>query len=207
VVNTDQTVRFGSVRYSTPPGLVGAEVRVRAHGDELVVAADLAALPVLPDWAAGGPAGLAEVARHPLSVPGNPRINLAHYPGHPQQPDGSPRPPRIEAATAAEAAFLAIGDGARAWLTEAAASGASRVRAKMAEAVELAALAGTAAVDAALSTAALAGRFGEGDLLSIAGYQAAGRADGPAVVADEAHSAQPGTSAWAGFASVPGTAQ
>ena len=61
-----------------------------------------------------------------------------------------------------------------AWLTEAAAAGASRVRAKMAEAVELAALAGTAAVDAALGTAALAGRFGDGDLLSIAGHQAAG---------------------------------
>jgi len=30
LVNTDQTVRFGSVRYCTPPGLVGAEVWVRA---------------------------------------------------------------------------------------------------------------------------------------------------------------------------------
>ena len=46
----------------------------------------------------------------------------------------------------------------------------------MAEAVELAALAGTAAVDAALGTAAVAGRFGDGDLLSIAGYQAGGLA-------------------------------
>ena len=78
----------------------------------------------------------------------------------------------------------------------------------MAEAVELAALAGTAAVDAALGTAALAGRFADGDLLSIAGYQAAGHADGPAVPADEAHSAQPGTAAWAGFgAGQPGQAR
>jgi hypothetical protein len=199
VVNTDQTIRFGSVRYSAPPGLAGAEVWVRADGDELVVTADLAALPLRPDWAGPGPLGLAEVARHRLSVPGNPRIDLAHYPGHPQQPDGSPRPPRIKAVTGAEAAFLAIGDGARAWLTEAAAAGATRVRAKMAEAVELAALAGTAAVDAALGTAALAGRFGDGDLLSIAGYQAAGHAGGPVTIADEAYSAQPGTSAWAGF--------
>jgi hypothetical protein len=30
LVNTDQTVRFGSVRYSTPPGLVSAEVWVRS---------------------------------------------------------------------------------------------------------------------------------------------------------------------------------
>jgi transposase len=207
VVNTDQTVRFGSVRYSTPPGLAGAEVWVRADGDELVIVADLAALPVRPDRAGTGPLGLAEVARHQLSTPGNPRIDLAHYPGHPQQPDGSPRPPRIQPATEAEVAFLAIGDGARAWLTEAAAAGATRIRAKMAEAVELAALAGTAAVDAALGTAALAGRFGDGDLLSIAGYQAAGHAAGPVTIADEAYSAQPGTSAWAGFGTTtPGTA-
>jgi transposase len=206
MVNTDQTVRFGSVRYSTPPGLVGAEVWVRAGGDELVVVADLAALPLRPAWAGDGPLGLAEIARHALSVPGNPQIDLAHYPGHPQQPDGSPRPPQVKPATDAEAAFLAIGDGARAWLTEAAAAGASRVRAKMAEAVELAALAGTAAVDAALGTAALAGRFGDGDLLSITGYQAAGHPDG-AVIADEAYSVQPGTSAWAGFGTTaPGTA-
>ena len=79
----------------------------------------------------------------------------------------------------------------------------------MAEAVELAALAGTAAVDAALGTAAVAGRFGDGDMLSIAGFQAAGHADGPAAVADEAYSVQPGTSAWAGFgtAGAPGQAQ
>jgi len=207
VVNTDQTIRFGSVRYSTPPGLIGAEVWVRADGDELVVVADLAALPLRPDWAGPGPLGLAEVARHRLSVPGNPRIDLAHYPGHPQQPDGSPRPPRIRPATQAEAAFLAIGDGARAWLTEAAAAGATRIRAKMAEAVELAALAGTAAVDAALGTAALAGRFGDGDLLSITGYQSAGTPAGAGTIADEAYSAQPGTSAWAGFGTTaPGTA-
>jgi len=89
---------------------------------------------------------------------------------------------------------------------EAAAAGTTRIRAKMAEAVELASLAGTAAVDAALGTAALSGRFGDGDLLSIAGYQAAGRAGGPVTVADEAYSAQPGTAAWAGFGTAPGTA-
>ena len=203
VVNTDQTIRFGSARYSTPPGLIGAEVWVRADGDELVAVADLGALPLLPAWAGDGPAGLAEVARHRLSTPGNPRIDLAHYPGHPQQPDGSPHPPRVKAATAEEEVFLAIGAGAVAWLTEAAASGASRVRAKMAEAVELAALAGTAAVDAALGAAAIAGRFGDGDLLSIVRHQAAGPADGEAAVADEQYSVQPGTSAWAGFGSAP----
>ena len=59
----------------------------------------------------------------------------------------------------------------------------------MAEAVELAALAGTAAVDAALGTAALAAGSGDGDLLSITGYQAGKAAAGPVTVADEAHSA------------------
>jgi hypothetical protein len=205
MVGTDQTIRFGNVRYSTPPGLVGSEVWVRADGDELVVIADLAALALRPDWAGDDRPGLAEVARHRLSVPGNPQISLAHYPDHPQHSDGTPRPPRVKAVTEAEEAFLAIGGGARAWLIEAGAAGATRVRAKMAEAVELAALAGTAAVDAALGTAALAGRFGDGDLLSITGYQAAAPAHGEVTVPDEAYSAQPGTAAWAGFGTGPGT--
>jgi hypothetical protein len=89
LVNTDQTVRFGSVRYSTPPGLVGAEVWVRAAADELVIVADLNALPARPSWAPTPPAGLVEVARHALSTPGRPRIELAHYPGHPQDPSGA----------------------------------------------------------------------------------------------------------------------
>ena len=46
IVNSDHTIRFGSVRYSTPPGLVGSEVWVWAAGSELVVVADLDALPV-----------------------------------------------------------------------------------------------------------------------------------------------------------------
>ncbi|MFD7015267.1 hypothetical protein [Streptomyces sp. NPDC059928] len=49
----DQTVRFGSVRYSTPPGLVGCEAWVRADGDELVVVVDLSALAHRPDWMQG----------------------------------------------------------------------------------------------------------------------------------------------------------
>ena len=68
LVNTAQTVRFGSGRYSTPPGLVGAEVWVRAATDELVVVADLNALAVRPSWAPGPPAGMVEVARHVLSI-------------------------------------------------------------------------------------------------------------------------------------------
>ena len=39
LVNEDQTVRFGSVRYSTPPGHVGDRVWCRVHGSELVIVA------------------------------------------------------------------------------------------------------------------------------------------------------------------------
>ena len=202
-VNTDQTIRFGSVRYSTPPGLVGTEVWARADGEELVVVADLNALPVTPAWAAEqAAAGLVEVARHRLSTPGRPRIDLAHYPDHPQRPDGSPRSPGPRATTPAEKAFLTLGPGAHAWLVEAAATGAQRVRAKMADAVELAHLVGTEAVDAALGVAAAAGRFAETDLLSIVEHRAAGASTADLVGlvhADEAHSAQPGTATWAGF--------
>ncbi len=66
----------------------------------------------------------------------------------------------------------------------------------MAEAVELAKLHGRAAVDQALGTAALAGRFREGDLRSILDHQ---RHNGTALPhqRSEDHSLQPGTSSWA----------
>jgi hypothetical protein len=185
-VNADQTIRFGSVRYSTPPGLVGCEVWVRSDGDELVIVADTNT-------------GLVEVARHRLSTPGNPRIDLSHYPDHPQQPDGSPKPPRPRGSSNAEQAFLALGPGAHRWLVEAAAAGAPRVRSKMTAAVELAALVGTEPVDAALGVAAAAARFAEGDLLAIVQHRAGGASIASLVIADEAHSIQPGTSAWATF--------
>ena len=57
----------------------------------------------------------------------------------------------------------------QAWLVEAAAAGASRVRSKMAEAVAFAKLHGAAAVDQALGTAALAGRFADNDLAADPG--------------------------------------
>ena len=185
-VNSDQTIRFGSVRYSTPPGLVGHEVWVRVQGEELVIVADT-------------DAGLVEVARHRLSTPGSPRIDLGHYPDHPQTPDGGPRPPRPRAGSQAEAAFLALGPGAHSWLVEAAAAGAQRVRSKMTAALELAALVGTGPVDEALGIAAAAGRFAEGDLLAIVKHRADGAPAAALVVADETHSVQPGTGAWASF--------
>ena len=182
LVADDQTIRFGSVRYSTPPGHAGQRVWCRVAGQELVVTART-------------PGGAAEIARHRLSVPGSPVICDEHYPGHPG--GNGPRQPRPRPRTEAEAAFLAIGDGARRWLTEAAASGAARIRSKMARAVELAAVVGADRVDAALGLAAIAGRFADGDLASIIDHLAAERETAGVVIADEAHSAQPGTSGWA----------
>ena len=104
-----------------------------------------------------------------MTTPGSPRVDDAHYP--PAPPGALGRTPRPR--TSAEAQFLAIGDGAGLWLAEAAAAGAARVRAKMAEAVQLAALHGAAAADRALGQAAAAGRFADGDLAAILAHQAA----------------------------------
>ncbi|MDX6395833.1 MAG: hypothetical protein QOJ73_6896 [Streptosporangiaceae bacterium] len=182
LVGDDQTVRFGSVRYSTPPGHAGKRVWCRVAGEELVITARTGR-------------GAAEIARHRLSTPGSPRICDEHYPHHPG--GNGPRQPRPRPRTEAEAAFLAIGDGAQRWLAEAAACGTVRIRSKMARAVELAAVVGAGKVDAALGLAAIAGRFADSDLASIIDHLAAEREIGEVVRADEAHSVQPGTSGWA----------
>jgi transposase len=184
LVNDDQTVRFGSVRYSTPPGHVGSRVWCRIVGDELSIVAMTAH-------------GTREIARHGLSTPGHPRVLDEHYPHHPG--GNGPRPPRPRARTRQEAAFLALGDGAHDWLVEAAASGATRVRAKMARAVELAAIVGADKVDQALGLAATAGRFAEHDLAAILDHLSLAGDPADVVRADERHSAQPGTGSWERF--------
>lgn len=183
-VRADQTVRWGRVPYSLPEEWVGAEVWCRVEGDELVVVGRDAG-------------GLREVIRHELSIPGYPRILDEHYPHHPKgngPPERTLRPRSDD-----ERAFLALGEGADRWLREACATGVARIRAKMAQAVELAALVGADEVDRALGTAALAGRFAEGDLASIVEHLSHHRLVEDLVAADEAHSAQPGTKAWEGF--------
>lgn len=107
---------------------------------------------------------------------------------HPQEPGGAPKPPIPRARSAAEARFLDLGPGAHAWLIAASAAGAVRIRAKMTAAVEL----------AALAVAAEAGRFAESDLPAIVAHHVDAPSSGN-VVADESHSVQPGTGAWAGF--------
>lgn len=181
-VNWNSTISVEAVRYSVPHHLVDKRVWARFHGDELIVTA------IGPDGAA------TEVARHQRGNEGSPVINEDHYP--PRQDKEADRTPR--ATNAAEAAFLMIGPGAASWLVEAAAAGTRRMTAKMAEAVALAKLYSIAQVDRALGTAALTGRFAEKDLLSILDYQAATDGAEP-TRASEAHSLQPGTSAWASF--------
>jgi transposase len=181
-VEDDQTVRFGSVRYSTPPGWVGRQVWCGVEGEELVIVG-------------AGEVGLQEVWRHQLSIPGRPRIVDEHYPNHPQGRETMR--PRVRPQGEAERTFLAIGPGAEQWLRGAAGCGTARVRTKMAQAVELAALYGPRRVDEALGLAATSQRFGENDLVSILAN--AERDLVPAVHADERYSVQPGTGAWQGF--------
>jgi transposase len=181
LVRDDQTIRWGSVRYSTPPGHVGHEVWCRVAGAELVIVARKNS-------------GLVEIARHELSTPGHPRIADEHYPHH--RPGNGPRERALRPADEAEAAFLALGDGAERWLREACSIGVSRIRSKMAGAIELAALVGSAPVDRALGMAALAGRFGEGDLTSIVEHLDRHEPPEELVVADGTFSAQPGTGGW-----------
>ena len=177
-VSWSATISYGGVTYSVPHTLADEVVWARVQGDELVIT-----------HLAGR--GATEVARHCLSTPGHPMIDDAHYPPRPAGPLN--REPK--ATNDAEAAFLALGDGARVWLIEAGATGASRVKVKMAEAVELAALHGPGRVDAALGQAATFGRFAEGDVASILAVQPTGQDRR----AGEHHSLQDGTSSWEGF--------
>ncbi|MFS8328929.1 IS21 family transposase, partial [Vreelandella titanicae] len=85
---------------------------------------------------------------------------------------------------------------------EAAAAGTGRINVKMAEAVTLAKIAGTEAVDRALGDAALHGRFAHGDLPSILN---ANIRRTTTHIADETRSLTQGTSAWAGLGAEPTT--
>lgn len=181
----DSTISVGGVRYSVPHQYVDERVWARWAGDELIVTV------VDTD-------GPVEIARHARGQRGRPQLRDEHYPAdHPsRRPTPGERAPR--ATNPAEAAFLAIGDGAAAWLVEAAAAGTTRMRTKMADAVTLAKLHGTTVVDQALGVAALAGRFAEHDLTAILDHQQTGPTS-EAALASETHSLQPGTSVWASF--------
>jgi hypothetical protein len=176
-VGWSSTVSFRGARYSVPHALAGGQVWVRAAAQEVVIVA-------------GVGSGATEVARHPLMAPGQASITDGHYPERRGDPlDRAPR-----ATKASEEAFLALGEGARLYLVEAAASGARGIERRMAEAVTLATLHGALTVDCALGIAAMAGRFATGDLESIIVH--ASRAPGAAAVPPAEHSLAQGTSGW-----------
>ena len=177
-VSWSATISYGGVTYSVPHTLVDETVWVRVDGDEIVATHCSVA-------------GAVEVARHRRSTPGRPVIDDAHYPPRPPGPLG--RQPK--ATNAAEVEFLALGEGARLWLIEAASAGTARIKVKMAEAVILGRLHGVERLDWALGHAATFGRFGDGDLTSIlAAHPTTQRR-----TASEGHSLQTGTGAWKGF--------
>jgi transposase len=181
-VSWTSTISLGGVTYSVPHTLADQVVWVRVDGDEIVATHV-------------SPTGAVEVARHARSTPGNPSIDDAHYP--PRPAGALARQPRPT--SAAEAEFLGLGDGARMWLIEAAAAGTSRVKVKMAEAVQLSRLHGVERVDWALGHAATFERFADGDVASILAAHPVGQRRH----ADEDHSMQPSTRAWESFGEVP----
>ena len=184
-------VTFEGGQYSVPHHLLGEQVWVRAHGagsQERVVIVHV------------GADGPREVARHRRATPGSPQLVDEHFPPAPPGPlDRAPR-----AKNTAETEFLALGEGARLWLTEAAAAGTTKMRIKMAEALALAKLFGTGEVDWALGHAAVHARFAEADLASILDHHAgsADRGGAPTHRAGEDRSLTQGTAGWAALGQV-----
>lgn len=177
-VGWSATISYRGARYSVPDRFCDTGVWVRTAGGEVIIVA-------------GEGAGAKEVARHRLLGPGQASILDEHYPTR-KSHDPLIRTPRPTKPS--EAAFLALGEGAKLYLVEAAAIGARRIEARMAEAVTLSALHPKETLDRALGVAAMAGRFAEGDLGSIIvhGSGACRSAGGPPTE----HSLAAGTAMW-----------
>jgi transposase len=180
-VSWSSTVAYQGARYSVPHVHRDTNVWVRTAGDEVIIAAT--------DTTTGG--GAVEIARHPKLSSGQASIRDEHYPPRREPADTRPR-----AQSSDEEAFLALGDGARQWLIEAAGVGTRRIRVLMAEAVELTAVHGSTVVDQALGLAAVNHRFEPGDLASIIA-----RHNDPPRRASSTHSLQNPTTAWAALGS------
>ena len=120
------------------------------------------------------------------------------YEHYPPRPAGAlQRKPR--ARNSEEREFLQIGDGAERWLKQAAAEGTARIHRKMAEAVDLAKLHGTAPVNDALARCASYGRFADGDLASILAHQQTAAVIPLPQRPPEERSLQRSTRSWEGF--------
>jgi transposase len=162
-------VRFGSARYSVPTTVIGRQVEVRVHRQELSV------LTCLED---NRPQQL--LACHPVLAPGEVSILDAHYPG----PRSATPARAVRAKTAAEKAFLALGPAAEAFLTGAAAAGSTRLSADLVELLALADAHGQAALGQALTRATAFGRWRAEDVRSILanGHAPTPRSAGDALV-------------------------
>jgi transposase len=140
-------VRFASARYSVPVRLIGEQVRLHTDDGRLLVI-----------MTAAGQV----VAEHVLVAPGEASVRDEHY--------GGPRPaPRraVRPKTAAEKEFCALGPVAEAFITGAAAAGATRLPAELAELNTLRAAHGNDAFAAALDRAVAFCRWRAGDVRSI----------------------------------------
>jgi transposase len=141
-------VRFASARYSVPARLIGTEVGLRTDDGRLLVIV-----------AATGEV----VAEHTLIAPGEASVRDEHY--------GGPRPdtPRraVRPKTVAEREFCALGPVAEAFITGAAASGATRLPAELAELNTLRAAHGEQEFLSALDRAVAFCRWRAADVRSI----------------------------------------
>ena len=142
------TVRFASARYSVPNRMLGHTVEVVAADDRVTIVAP----------------GTGEVlAEHILCRPGESSIVDEHY--------GRPRPDRparkVRPRSAAEVAFLSLGEVAETWLRSAAASGNTRLGPELAELAALEAAHGRDELIAALERAVTFGRWNAAGVRSI----------------------------------------
>jgi hypothetical protein len=139
------TVRIGSARYSVPHRLVGQQVDVSTADDRIEVRhqGEL-------------------VASHRLVPPGGSSIRDEHYDRPARKPRRAARP-----TTAAEKAFLALGETAEAFLRAAAAAGTQRLATHLADIAALEAAHGRDALAAALRRAVEFRRFTADDVRAI----------------------------------------
>jgi transposase len=140
-------VRFGSARYSVPTRLIGEQVGLRTDDGRLLVIVTSAG---------------EVVAEHVLVPPGEASVRDEHY--------GGPRPmPRraVRPKTAAEKQFCALGPVAEAFITGAAAAGATRLPTELAELNTLRAAHGEDEFLAALDRAVAFSRWRAADVRSI----------------------------------------
>jgi hypothetical protein len=160
-------VRFASARYSVPAALIGTQVGVRTDDGRLLVIVT----------------GTGEVAaEHVLVAPGEASVRDEHYGGPRSAPRRAVRP-----RTAAEREFCALGPVAEAFITGAAAAGATRLGTELAGLNTLRAAHGQGEFLAALDRAVAFGRWRAADVRSILAAGAGApepRAAGDALVLD-----------------------